>query len=68
MPQNQTTHLRSTQHSWNGPVAFTVRFNEDLRQRLANAANRSVRSINSEIIFRLRSSFEQDETKKMAAQ
>jgi len=43
------------------PIALTLRFNEDLRQQLADAASRSVRSMNSEIVFRLRTSFEQDE-------
>jgi hypothetical protein len=43
------------------PVARTLRLDEELRQRLADAANRSVRSVNSEIIFRLRASFEDNE-------
>jgi hypothetical protein len=40
--------------------AFPLRFLDDaLRQQIADAAKRSVRSINSEIVYRLRTSFEQ---------
>jgi hypothetical protein len=42
------------------PVTRTLRFDEDLRQQLEEAANRSVRSVNGEIVFRLRSSFERE--------
>jgi predicted HicB family RNase H-like nuclease len=60
MSKNQTTHLRSAERNLSNPVALTLRFNEELRQQLADAANRSVRSINSEIIFRLRTSFDHE--------
>jgi predicted HicB family RNase H-like nuclease len=39
-------------------VAFNVRFEEALRRQIAAAAKRSVRSLNSEIIYWLRASFE----------
>jgi hypothetical protein len=42
-------------------VAQTLRLDEELRQRLKDAANRSVRSVNGEIVFRLRASFEDNE-------
>jgi hypothetical protein len=42
------------------PITRTLRFDEHLSQRLKEAATRSVRSVNSEIVFRLRSSFEQE--------
>jgi hypothetical protein len=42
-------------------VAQTLRLDEELRQRLKDAANRSVRSVNGEIVFRLRASFDDNE-------
>jgi hypothetical protein len=57
MPKNYTTHERGS----NDPVNLTLRFDEELRQQLEDAANRSIRSMNSEIIFRLRTSFQRDE-------
>jgi hypothetical protein len=51
---------RSRSSECHDQVTRTLRFDEDLRQRLQEAANHSVRSVNSEIIFRLRSSFEQE--------
>ena len=57
MPKYQ----RSAERGLSDPVARTLRLDEELRQRLADAANRSVRSVNSEIIFRLRASFEGNE-------
>jgi len=39
-------------------VELTLRFNEPLRQQLAEAAKDSLRSMNSEIIYRLKTSFE----------
>jgi predicted HicB family RNase H-like nuclease len=59
MPNNQT--IRPLERGLSDPVHMTLRFDEELRQQLADAANRSVRSMNSEIIFRLRTSFERDE-------
>ena len=47
-------------------VKTNLRIDEQLHQRLAQAAGRSVRSINGEIIYRLRCSFER-EAKKAAA-
>jgi hypothetical protein len=58
MPRNHAPQSRSTERD--GPATRTLRFDDDLRQRLEEAASRSVRSVNSEIIFRLRSSFEQE--------
>jgi hypothetical protein len=57
MPKNHTTHERGS----NDLVNLTLRFDEELRQQLEDAANRSIRSMNSEIIFRLRTSFQRDE-------
>jgi Arc-like DNA binding domain len=57
MPRNHPPQSRAAERD--DPVTRTLRFDEDLRQRLEEAANRSVRSVNSEIIFRLRNSFEQ---------
>ena len=44
------------------PVTRTLRFDEGLRRQLEEAAERSVRSVNSEIIFRLLSTFRQEAT------
>jgi hypothetical protein len=57
MPRNNTPRSRATERKVRAPVTRTLRFDEDLRQRLEEAANRSVRSVNSEIIFRLLSTF-----------
>ena len=51
---------QSRRAEYHDPVTRTLRFDEDLSQRLKEAATRSVRSVNSEIVFRLRSSFEQE--------
>jgi hypothetical protein len=56
MPRDHIPHSSER----DDPVTRTLRFDEDLRQRLEKAASRSVRSVNSEIIFRLRCSFEQE--------
>jgi hypothetical protein len=55
MPKYQ----RSAEQGRSDPVTRTLRFSEDLRQQLLEAASRSVRSVNSEIIFRLQNSFEE---------
>jgi hypothetical protein len=55
MPKRQTSH--DTERDLNDPVALKLRFNEALRRQIADAAKRSVRSINSEIVYRLRTSF-----------
>jgi hypothetical protein len=60
-PQNRVNFKRPAERGLSDPVARTLRLDEELRQRLADAANRSVRSVNSEIIFRLRASFEGNE-------
>jgi hypothetical protein len=52
--------LCSGERNCTGAVTRTLRFDQDLRQQLEQAANRSVRSVNSEIIFRLRNSFEHE--------
>ena len=60
MLRNHLPQLCSGERGCTGEVTRTLRFDQDLRQQLEQAANRSVRSVNSEIIFRLRSSFEQE--------
>lgn len=60
MSKNQSTCLRGAERAPSDPVALTVRFDEELRRQLADAADRSVRSMNSEIIFRLRTSFDHE--------
>jgi hypothetical protein len=57
MPKYQ----RPAERGLSDPVARTLRLDQELRQRLADAANHSVRSINSEIVFRLRASFKDNE-------
>jgi hypothetical protein len=44
----------------NDPIKLQLRLNEALRQQIAAAAASSIRSINSEILYRLRSSFERE--------
>jgi hypothetical protein len=58
MPRNHIPQSHSSERD--DLVTRTLRFDEDLRQLLEDAASRSVRSVNSEIIFRLRSSFQQE--------
>jgi len=41
-------------------IRFTVRVNESLHRQIANAAKNSERSLNSEIIYRLKRSFERE--------
>jgi hypothetical protein len=41
---------------------LSVRVDEALRQQLVSAARRSVRSLNGEILSRLRSTFDQQDT------
>ena len=57
MPRNHTPRLPATESKVRAPVIRTLRFDEDLRQQLEVAADKSVRSVNSEIIFRLLSTF-----------
>ena len=57
MPKNHTPRLPATERKVRAPVIRTLRFDEDLRQQLEAAADKSVRSVNSEIIFRLLSTF-----------
>jgi hypothetical protein len=57
MPRNHTPRLPATERKVRAPVIRTLRFDEDLRQQLEAAADKSVRSVNSEIIFRLLSTF-----------
>jgi predicted HicB family RNase H-like nuclease len=42
-------------------LRFTLRLDEDLRHELIAAAHRQMRSLNREIKYRLRQSFEQQE-------
>jgi hypothetical protein len=60
MPRSHTPQLRAAGRDSRDPVTRTLRFDEDLRKQLEEAAGRSVRSINAEIIFRLRNSLEQE--------
>jgi Arc-like DNA binding domain len=62
MPRNHTPHLRAAERGVRTPVTRTLRFDEGLRQQLEEAAKRSVRSVNSEIIFRLLSTFRREAT------
>jgi ribosomal protein S30 len=55
MPRNHTPRLPATERKVRAPR--TLRIDEDLRQQLEAAADKSVRSVNSEIIFRLQSTF-----------
>ena len=50
MPRNHTPRLPATESKVRAPVIRTLRFDEDLRQQLEAAADKSVRSVNSEII------------------
>jgi hypothetical protein len=59
LPRNHTPHLRAPERGVRTPVTRTLRFDEGLRQQ---PAKRSVRSVNSEIIFRLLSTFRQEAT------
>jgi hypothetical protein len=43
----------------NKDTQLSLRVDETLRRQLADAAKRSVRSLNGEIVYRLRSTFEQ---------
>ena len=47
-------------------VQVSLRFDETLRQRLEDAAKASLRSMNSEIIFRLKTSFERQPDEAVA--
>lgn len=51
----------------NDRIKLQLRINETLRQRLAEEAKRSVRSLNAEIIYRLRSSFERQQNEAAAS-
>jgi hypothetical protein len=60
MPRNHTPKSRAAERNIRTPLARTLRFDDDLRQQLEEAASRSVRSVNSEIIFRLLSTFKEE--------
>jgi hypothetical protein len=59
MPRNNSPSLPA-ERGIRAPVARTLRFDEGLRRQLEEAAKRSVRSVNSEIIFRLLSTLRQE--------
>jgi TraY domain len=42
----------------NETTALTVRFDKALRRKLETAAKTSIRTLNGEVVFRLKSSFE----------
>ena len=46
-------------------VQLKLRFDEKLRRRLAREAERKDRSMNAEIVLRLESSFQQEDTKQL---
>lgn len=50
-----------------GKIAVNFRFDEALHRQLADAAKDSVRSLNGEILYRLRKSFEQRSGEQAAA-
>jgi hypothetical protein len=56
MPRNHVRRSRAARNVH----ARTLRFGEDLRQKLEGAASQSVRSVNSEILFRLLRTFKQE--------
>jgi hypothetical protein len=60
MSCTQTNQGRAAERDPDDLVALKLRLNEALRRRVADAANASVRSLNGEIIYRLKSSFEQE--------
>jgi hypothetical protein len=60
MPRNHTPRSRAAERNIRTPLTRTLRFDDDLRQQLEEAASRSVRSVNSEIIFRLLSTFKEE--------
>jgi hypothetical protein len=57
MLRNHTPRLPATERKGRARVIRTLRFDEALRQQLEAAAEESVRSVNSEIIFRLQRTF-----------
>jgi hypothetical protein len=60
MPRNHTPRSRAAERNVRAPVALTLRFDEALRQQLEEAANSAFRSLNSEINFRLLSTFKRE--------
>jgi Arc-like DNA binding domain len=62
MPKTHAPPLRAAERGLRTPITRTLRFDEALRQQLEKAASRSVRSVDSEIVFRLRSTFRQEST------
>ena len=64
MPKTHTPPLLAAERRLRTPVTRTLRFDKALRQQLEEAASRSVRSVNSEIIFRLLSTFKQEASTK----
>ena len=65
MSCNQTNQCRA-ERNLDDPVALKLRFNEALRRRIAAAAKASLRSLNSEIVFRLKTSLDQGSDKAAA--
>jgi hypothetical protein len=59
MPRKYSSNL-AAERGVRAPVTRTLRFDEGLRRQLEEAAKRSVRSVNSEIIFRLLNSLRQE--------
>jgi predicted HicB family RNase H-like nuclease len=47
-------------------IRVNIRFDEELRQQLEDAAQRSERSLNREIIYRLKRTFEREPTEATA--
>jgi hypothetical protein len=59
MPPKHSPELPA-ERAVHAPVTRTLRFDEGLRRQLEEAAKRSVRSVNGEIIFRLLSTLGQE--------
>jgi predicted HicB family RNase H-like nuclease len=60
MPKKHYPKQRAFERDVRASATRTLRLDEDLRRRLEEAAKRSIRSVNSEIIFRLLSTFRQE--------
>jgi Arc-like DNA binding domain len=60
MSRNHSPQQCASERDVRTSVTRTLRLDEDLRRQLEEAANGSVRSVNSEIIFRLLSTFKQE--------
>jgi hypothetical protein len=53
--------MLTAKHLLDDPIVRTTRLDGELLQKLKEAADKSLRSVNAEINFRLRNSFKSDE-------